>query len=186
MIVKKSNILVGGDSSKIIKEPLLKKKITWKQKINEWKNGINLPKINKNIMFETSPIDFTKKDWGFYKEKQIITTSLNSNTLADIKPFKEYLKKNKFVVFDNLDKKCRLVCPPNDGNNYSHIHNFYIHANNTLIKALWKNVAIEVEKIYKTNKIKKIWVSTHGLGINWLHIRICNTPKYYKTVSFTR
>ena len=26
---------------------------------------------------------------------------------------------------------------------------------------------------------KKVWISAHGLGVPYFHIRICNKPKYY-------
>lgn len=184
-VMKKSYIFTGGAPSKVIIKEKIPKKITWKEKINDWKNGTNIPKINTNIMFETSPIDFTKNNWGIYKEKQVKIDTLNKNTLPNTTSFKDYLKKDKFVVFDNLDNQCRLICPPNDGKNYSHISNFYLNANNNLIKALWKKVALEVEDISKKNKWKKIWVSTHGLSVSFLHIRVCNKPKYYKTLNFT-
>jgi hypothetical protein len=29
-------------------------------------------------------------------------------------------------------------------------------------------------------KYDNIWISSHGLGIDYLHIRICNYPKYYE------
>ena len=182
IFIQKSNISNGG--APVISKKKVSKNMTWKQKIKDWKKGINIPVINKNIMFETSPIDFTKENWGVYNEKQIETNALNIDTLEDATPFKDYIKKDKIVAFDNLDKKCRLICPPDDGKNYSHIRNFYLHADKTLIKAIWNNVAREVEKIHKINKIKKIWISTHGLGVSWLHIRICNEPKYYKTKEF--
>ena len=29
------------------------------------------------------------------------------------------------------------------------------------------------------NKFKKVWISAHGLGVPYLHIRVCSMPKYY-------
>ena len=28
-------------------------------------------------------------------------------------------------------------------------------------------------------KYNKVWISTHGLGVPYLHVRISITPKYY-------
>jgi len=42
----------------------------------------------------------------------------------------------------------------------------------------WKSIAITLEKLLKNNN-KNFWVSTHGFGVNYLHVRICNYPKYY-------
>ena len=36
-------------------------------------------------------------------------------------------------------------------------------------------------------KYDNIWISSHGLGIDYLHIRICNYPKYYeKSITINR
>ena len=44
-------------------------------------------------------------------------------------------------------------------------------------KKLWKLVVDEAYNMLENNE--NIWISTHGLGVNYLHIRISNTPKYY-------
>ena len=41
----------------------------------------------------------------------------------------------------------------------------------------WKRVAEVSRKQMK--KFKKVWVSTHGLGVPYLHVRISDSPKYY-------
>ena len=43
---------------------------------------------------------------------------------------------------------------------------------------LWKLVAKEAKKMLK--KYDNIWISTQGLGVNYLHVRICSFPKYYE------
>ena len=45
-------------------------------------------------------------------------------------------------------------------------------------KELWKNVAKQAKKMLK--KDNNIWISSQGLGVDYLHIRICNYPKYYE------
>jgi protoheme ferro-lyase len=54
---------------------------------------------------------------------------------------------------------------------------------------LWKKVAEEIKKIIiKSQKYpsenNKLWVSTHGLGVAWVHIRLSIIPKYYKTKKY--
>ena len=55
---------------------------------------------------------------------------------------------------------------------------FMSNASEKQKKELWKKVALEAKEFLKTNE--NIWISTHGLGVNYLHVRICNTPKYYE------
>jgi hypothetical protein len=161
--------------------------IFWKDKINDWINGDNIPLINKNIskisyaiFFETSPIDFSRNNWGIYKENQIKTNLLTDT--KDIYTF-DKLSRINIISFVNLSGDCILVCPPNDGKNYSHINNFYKNANKKLIKLFWKKVGEILLKLSKNN-LNKYWISTHGTAVSWLHLRICNKPKYYQTKSF--
>ena len=46
-------------------------------------------------------------------------------------------------------------------------------------KEFWKKVVSSIKKMLKTND--KVWVSTHGKGVPYLHIRIDTNPKYYLT-----
>lgn len=72
-----------------------------------------------------------------------------------------------------------LVAPPNKGLNFSHLGTFYKHASKGDIKALWREVAKQIEKEMKTHDA--LYVSTHGSGVSWLHVRISSIPKYYVT-----
>ena len=49
-------------------------------------------------------------------------------------------------------------------------------------KAFWKKVSNSVTKMLKTHD--KVWVSTHGKGVPYLHVRIDTVPKYYLTNKF--
>ncbi len=156
--------------------------IFWKDKVQDLINGINLPQINKNIFFETSPIDFNKKNWGIYTEKQIKTNKLSE--IENTQIFNKLHSKN-VTIFNNLGNDCILVCPPKDGKNYSHINNFYKNANAKLIKLFWKKVGKTLIKLSKNNN-NIYWVSTHGTAVPWLHLRICKSPKYYQTKSLIK
>ncbi len=49
----------------------------------------------------------------------------------------------------------------------------------------WKQVSQNIINISKTlHKNEKLWISTHGLGIYYLHVRISKKPKYYITSEF--
>jgi hypothetical protein len=148
--------------------------IYWKDKLKLWKSGKDLPIINKNIYLECSPVDYEQEGWGFYYENQI---KANVTNIPDYSNFKDYIDNKKCVSFKNLDKTCQLVIPPNKNKNFTNIYLFYKNSTETEKKDLWKKVAIEITKNIKLNK--KIWISTHGHGVAWLHIRLCKTPTYY-------
>jgi hypothetical protein len=58
-----------------------------------------------------------------------------------------------------------------DDNNYKNLASFIRNINLNIIEELM----IKIGENLKDGK----FLSTSGLGVYWLHIRICNTNKYY-------
>ena len=92
--------------------------------------------------------------------------------------------KNKDVLsFFNLSKTSLLVVPkPRNNKKYTTLKQFMDNATMKQQKVFWKKVASSINKMLKTND--KVWVSTHGKGVPYLHIRIDTNPKYYLTKKF--
>lgn len=160
----------------------------WIDKLKEWSDGksLNYPKsIKKNFFYETSVI---YKDLNSeYKEKFIQSNKFNKLEQNSI-TYKPYFEKSgckNVVVFLNLDKTCKLVVPqPRNGKNYTTIKNFIDNASLSQQKAFWKRASSEIKKSLKNDD--KLYVSTHGLGISYFHLRLENKPKYYQTKSFIK
>lgn len=158
---------------------------TWNQVLDEWENGIFLripSDIKSAFIWRTSVIN-SKKDLE-YKDEFIIDKRL-PNKKQDLKPFSQHLSKKKNlnekygISFPNLSGDTILVIPkPKKGKDYTSI--FYFIKNSSLLqqREFWKIVAKEIKKMLK--KYDNIWVSTHGLGVDYLHVRICSYPKYYE------
>jgi len=162
----------------------------WSIKINEWKNGqiLNYPSnIKNNFFYETSFIN--KNMNNEYKEKFITSKKLN-NMKQDVNTFKSYFDKSNnknVVVFYNLSKTCKLIVPkPRKGKNFSTIKNFIDESSNIQQKAFWKKVSLEIKKNIKNmnSEHTKLYVSTHGLGIPYFHLRLECDPKYYISKNF--
>jgi ERCC4-related helicase len=162
----------------------------WVNKINEWKNGhiLNYPSnIKNNFFYETSFI--TKNMNNEYKEKFITSKKLN-NMKQDVNTFKSYFDKSNnknVVVFYNLSKTCKLIVPkPRKGKNFSTIKHFIDEASIIQQKAFWKKVSLEINKSLKNmnSEHTKLYVSTHGLGISYFHLRLEYDPKYYISKNF--
>lgn len=101
-----------------------------------------------------------KQDWSAYKD-YIVNT-----------------KEEHVISFYNPSKDTLFVIPkPRKGKNFATIKDFTDNASSKQQKEFWKNVSIMARQEMKTHK--KVWVSAHGLGISFFHIRICQTPKYY-------
>lgn len=115
-----------------------------------------------------------------------------SNTLhkrnVDFRPYKEYMKRkprNRYSLsFDNLSGDTRLVIPyhKNSNTEYGHIKDYVTHASDEEINDILFRLKEELSK-YKIHK--KIFLSTHGDGVAWLHFRIESFPKYYNYKPYT-
>ena len=109
---------------------------------------------------------------------------VNSNTLSKLtennSAFKTKFKPEFSVVsFPNLRGDAELVVPSPLPNNtqYVHLAKFVRTASNNQILAFWRRV-VEVYKSKIGDQPK--WLSTSGLGVHWLHVRIDSRPKYYQ------
>ncbi len=111
---------------------------------------------------------------------------VESTTLAGVRPdpmpfsdkFAEAGGKD-VIAFDNLGGDARLVVPVPVGplEAYPHLAAFLRRAPRTQVRSLWKAVA---ESLKDTLCDRPKWLSTAGLGVYWLHLRIDSRPKYYR------
>jgi hypothetical protein len=155
----------------------------WSDKLDEWNKGniLNYPTdIKKRFFYETS---FCNKDNSSeYKEVFIESNSLN-NLEEDYSNFEDYIKssKNKYIVsFSNLSGDSILIIPiPKKNKDFTTIKDFIDNASIYHQKQFWKKVVKEIKKTLKNNE--KIYVSTHGLGVPYFHLRLDKYPKYYHT-----
>lgn len=118
-------------------------------------------------------------------------TSLKTH-VADFSDFQEYhTKKNEYIIqFPSLSKDSLLIVPvPLKGiniENYSSISPFMKFANKKQIYEIWTKVSQALIRSLQTDKNKSFWLSTSGLAVPWLHIRIDTKPKYYHYQPFKR
>lgn len=148
----------------------------WIDRIKLMKNNFIMEEKDYEYFYETSSYI---NDKSIYKEKFIKTNNLPKT--QDYKLFNEYIikSKNKYATsFYNLSKSTKLVIPmPRKNKNFSTLNNFCKNASKTHQQQFWKLVSNEIVKYKKNNK--KVFISTHGLGVPYLHIRIESNPKYY-------
>ena len=78
----------------------------------------------------------------------------------------------------NLGRTATLVVPRGLGDDrvYGHLAAFVRGAPREQVHALWRCVA---ETAQAALSDRPLWISTAGGGVNWLHVRIEGTPKYY-------
>ena len=158
----------------------------WIDKLNEWNNGLILSyptNIKSRFFYETNVCD--KEMNNEYKEIFIENIKLDK-IKEDFTSFKEYIdySTNKYVTtFNNPSGDTLLIIPiPKKNKNFETIKDFIDNSSLYQQKIFWKKVAKEIKKQLKDNE--KIYVSTHGLGVPYFHLRLDKYPKYYQTKNF--
>ena len=103
-----------------------------------------------------------------------------AETQPDPDPFAEYFRLDcHAATFESLGKDALLVapCPGTEGSNFAHLSQFVATATEAQSSALWKAVGEALEKRVGASPT---WLSTAGLGVFWLHVRLDTYPKYYR------
>jgi hypothetical protein len=114
----------------------------------------------------------------------------------DAEAFRSYFEGDNVVTFRNLGGDAILIAPSPAGaaSSYAHLAAFLRTAADSLaaflrtaadsqVHALWQNVARSVAESLTE---KPMWLSTSGLGVAWLHIRLDSSPKYYQHQPYKR
>ncbi len=89
------------------------------------------------------------------------------------------------VVFANIGSDAVLVapCPQGQSSAYTHLAAFTRAAPLEQQHAFWRTVGSTVAN-HLSNR--PLWLSTNGLGVSWLHVRLDTRPKYYNFRPFAK
>jgi hypothetical protein len=111
---------------------------------------------------------------------------LRSGTLArmqaDDTDFAEHLcMAEPVAAFPNLSGDALLIAPRKiaAAESYGHIAAFVRGAPRDQQHALLRSLALEIEKRLAASR-ERFWISTAGLGVPWVHVRLDKKPKYYQ------
>jgi hypothetical protein len=115
---------------------------------------------------------------------------VSSPSLARMRPepqaFAEHFREDASVVtFANLGGDATLVapCPAADGGGYAHLACFVATATPGQASDLWQAVGTAMQRRLGASPV---WLSTAGLGVAWLHVRLDSRPKYYRHAPYMR
>ena len=91
---------------------------------------------------------------------------------------------NSVIRFKNLGGDSTLVvpCPSPDKSSLGsmvHMAAFLRSAPKQQVENLWKLVGRTAAEALQDAGGQRRWLSTSGLGVYWLHVRIDSSPKYY-------
>lgn len=119
---------------------------------------------------------------------------LHSSTVASLVPqpgpfsaqLRDCRERDGIRCFPNLSGDATLVVPcPGPGVDAAHLQVFLQQAPRAQIRRLWSAVGREVCARLAAggdrpaSQRPPLWVSTSGLGVSWLHLRLDRRPKYY-------
>lgn len=101
----------------------------------------------------------------------------------DVKPFRNYFAGDDVVTFQNLGGDATLVVPSPAAARpgYAHLGAFLQNAPDHQVISMWQWVG---RAVCRTLSAAPLWLSTSGLGVAWLHVRLDSTPKYYQHVPY--
>jgi Family of unknown function (DUF6940) len=115
-----------------------------------------------------------------------VASPLLARMPPDPAAFSGHFRADRSVVtFRNLGGDAVLVAPApgGPGTNYSHLASFTATAPAAQQDALWQSVGAAMEKRIGASPV---WLSTAGLGVAWLHVRLDDRPKYYRHAPYRR
>jgi hypothetical protein len=101
---------------------------------------------------------------------------------ADPEPFRSQFERHagqSVATFRNLGGDAVLVAPLPAGRQetYAHLAAFLRNAPDTQVAGFWRQTAKAVRENIGE---EPMWISTAGMGVAWLHIRLDSRPKYYR------
>ena len=128
--------------------------------------------------WETPPV--TRQGVGQTFECVLVDAPALAGVKADAGTFSRYFPHSEDGVagFPNLGRDAWLVapCPRGPLHVYAHLAVFARGAPSEQQQAFWKGVGDAVRDRLGD---RPLWLSTSGLGVFWLHVRLDSSPKYY-------
>jgi len=109
----------------------------------------------------------------------VVDSVSHRNIKANPAPFSEHFSGDELTVaFSNLGKNGVMIAPaPEDSVDGGTIASFLRSASGERIADLWSVVGREISQGVSD---APMWISTAGLGVSWLHVRLDSRPKYYR------
>jgi len=142
----------------------------------------------KGIFWECIPVTKSRIETLEF-EFIVIESPMLAEVSADPLPFKENFSDLNIAVFPSLGKDAMLVVPkalpgvPQQA--YTHMASFTREAPLEQKHQLWIQVAIQMRLVIQQKQEDiPIWLSTSGLGVYWLHVRLDTQPKYYNCIEY--
>ncbi len=166
--------------------------LNWEQVGSLWQNDEDFRNLTTLALaqspfpaffWETPQITQSRKlqPW----ECVLVNAPALDNIVANPAPFSQQLGSQvpgtEICLFPNLGGDALLVVPCLVGppTIYPHIATFVRNAPPSQAHSLWEQLGHSISQHLEQANDSPLWVSTSGLGVSWLHIRLDSFPKYY-------
>jgi hypothetical protein len=134
------------------------------------------------FFWETPPVMEATLERPF--EFVLVASESLARLRPDPSPFQSHFASQRsepVLTFPNLGGDALLVVPApvvdKDKGCYTHLARFLHDAPRTQVDAFWRSVGRAMQDRIS---IDPVWLSTAGMGVSWLHLRLDSRPKYYR------
>jgi len=148
-------------------------------KFARWYSEILAGCVHEAYFWELPPL--TTATFEDDAEFVVIESDSLARLRADPLPFEAQFalqRGSDVITFRNLGGDALLVVPTPLGSmeSYPHLATFLRKAPASQIRSLWN---VTADAVHETLSDTPFWLSTAGLGVSWLHLRLDTRPKYY-------
>jgi hypothetical protein len=111
----------------------------------------------------------------------VIESAALSRLRADSAPFASHFAAqpgSDVIEFPNLGNDALLIVPApiDSADSFAHLAAFLRSARRSQVASLWR---VAARTVFENLESSPRWLSTAGLGVSWLHLRLDTRPKYY-------
>lgn len=159
--------------------------VSFAQVIDAWQHDPEFRIAFNTLLAESEFVAFRWETPGISTdtvERPFEFVLLNAPALdrhVDSSPFASHFRDDQAVVaFRNLGGDALLIvpCPQTTDDAYGHLAAFVRSAPASQQDSFWQLVGEQMSENLDTSPI---WLSTAGMGVAWLHVRLDARPKYY-------
>lgn len=133
------------------------------------------------FFWETPPVTLSTLGRPF--EFVVVEGGALARLRPDPQPFSKHFAVRpcpEVLSFPNLGGDATLIVPAPvspDHSCYTHLGNFLRAAPAGQVDRFWQVVG---ETMLQRVSASPLWLSTAGMGVSWLHLRLDSRPKYYR------
>lgn len=146
-------------------------------------HGFTYPSNIKSRFFYETSICGPEPSLSPFQARFVESPELDLIQTQDYTPFLEQIQDGSDInqiarSFYNKTGDTLLIIPyPHQTIQYPTIKEFVDNAPKSIQDKFWKFVVDQIKQFLSTHS--QVYVSTHGLGVSYFHLRLCTYPKYY-------